>query len=122
MKMIDYVYTATTGYINRMPKAKRKRYGQFFTSKETAIFMAGLFVIPQDRGSLTILDPGAGSGILSIALLERLESIAAIDSIELVCYENDSNIIDLLRSNLEWTCKRAAKAISYKRFFVILCG
>lgn len=114
MKMIDYVYTATTGYINRMPKAKRKRYGQFFTSKETAIFMAGLFVIPQDRGSLTILDPGAGSGILSIALLERLESIAAIDSIELVCYENDSNIIDLLRSNLEWTCKRAAKAISYK--------
>nr|WP_315099413.1 N-6 DNA methylase [uncultured Fretibacterium sp.] len=97
-----------------MPKAKRKRYGQFFTSKETAIFMAGLFVIPQDRGSLTILDPGAGSGILSIALLERLESIAAIDSIELVCYENDSNIIDLLRSNLEWTCKRAAKAISYK--------
>ena len=84
--------------------------------------MAGLFVIPQDRGSLTILDPGAGSGILSIALLERLESIAAIDSIELVCYENDSNIIDLLRSNLEWTCKRAAKAISYKRFFVILCG
>ncbi len=76
--------------------------------------MAGLFVIPQDRGSLTILDPGAGSGILSIALLERLESIAAIDSIELVCYENDSNIIDLLRSNLEWTCKRAAKAISYK--------
>lgn len=114
MKMIDYVYTATTGYINRMPKAKRKRYGQFFTSKETAIFMAGLFVIPRDRGSLTILDPGAGSGILSIALLERLESIAAIDSIELVCYENDSNIIDLLRSNLEWTCKRAAKAISYK--------
>ena len=81
MKMIDYVYTATTGYINRMPKAKRKRYGQFFTSKETAIFMAGLFVIPQDRGSLTILDPGAGSGILSIALLERLESIAANDTI-----------------------------------------
>lgn len=32
----------------------------------------------------------------------------------MVCYENDSNIIDLLRSNLEWTCKRAAKAISYK--------
>lgn len=114
MKMIDYAYTATTEYIDCMPKAQRKKYGQFFTSKETAVFMAGLFAIPQERNSLTILDPGAGSGILSIALLERLESIATIETIELVCYENDPNIVDLLRSNMQWAYKQATKVVSYK--------
>lgn len=46
MKMIDHVCAATVEYIDHMPKSKRKKYGQFFTSKETAVFMAGLFSIP----------------------------------------------------------------------------
>ena len=101
MKMIDHVCTATVEYIDRMPKSKRKKYGQFFTSKETAVFMAGLFSILEDCTSLSILDPGAGSGILSVALLERLES-------------NATNIVDLLRSNLEWACSHATKNVSFK--------
>lgn len=56
-----------------MPKAMRKKYGQFFTSKETAMFMAELFDISQNKSELKILDPGAGSGILSVALIERLD-------------------------------------------------
>lgn len=114
MKMIDHVCAATVEYIDHMPKAKRKKYGQFFTSKETAVFMAGLFSIPEGRTSLSILDPGAGSGILSVALLERLESNAEIDTIELVCYENDSNIVDLLHSNLEWVCNHTTKKVSFR--------
>lgn len=114
MKMIDHVCAATVEYIDRMPKSKRKKYGQFFTSKETAVFMAGLFSIPEGRTSLSILDPGAGSGILSVALLERLESNAEIDSIELVCYENDANIVDLLYSNLEWACRHTTKDVSFR--------
>lgn len=93
-EMIDRIWEATMKYIDSVPKSKRKKYGQFFTSKETAAFMAGLFSIPEGRTSLNILDPGAGSGILSVALLERLESNAEIDTIELICYENDSNIVD----------------------------
>ena len=114
MKMIDHVCAATVEYIDHMPKSKRKKYGQFFTSKETAVFMAGLFSIPEGRTSLSILDPGAGSGILSVALLERLESNAEIDFIELVCYENDVNIVDLLYSNLEWACRHTAKDVSFR--------
>jgi adenine-specific DNA-methyltransferase len=111
--MIDYIATATTEYINRMPKAQRKKYGQFFTSKETAAFMADLFTIPQARNSLSILDPGAGSGILSVALLDRLDSVECIEKIELVCYENDPNIISLLHSNLKWACSQSTKKITY---------
>lgn len=113
-EMIDRIWEATMKYIDSVPKSKRKKYGQFFTSKETAAFMAGLFSIPEGRTSLNILDPGAGSGILSVALLERLESNAEIDTIELVCYENDSDILGLLRSNLEWACSLTTKNVSFR--------
>ena len=46
MSMLDFAIKATTEYIEHMPKSQRKKYGQFFTSKETAVFMAGLFEIP----------------------------------------------------------------------------
>lgn len=87
-----------------MPKKLRKAYGQFFTSKETALFMAGLFRITALKTEVSILDPGAGSGILSAALIERLQSVRTLQKIHLTCYETDENIIELLRGNLKWIC------------------
>lgn len=113
MSMIDYVLQATTEYIEHMPKSMRKKYGQFFTSKETAIFMAELLDIPVNKDVISVLDPGAGSGILSVALIERLQAVPSIKRIEIVCYENDSNVLDLLRSNLEWACNQTSKEIVY---------
>lgn len=113
MSIIDYVIQSTTEYIECMPKTMRKKYGQFFTSKETAVFMAELFVIPHQK-TISILDPGSGSGILSVALIERLESIPYVENIELVCYENDPNVLEILRSNLNWVCKQTSKRVSYK--------
>ena len=114
MSMLDFAIMATTEYIDHMPKSQRKKYGQFFTSKETAIFMAELFEIPNGCEALSILDPGAGSGILSIALLERLQSFSVIKEIRLVCYENDPNIMELLRTNLETACSYSQQEISYE--------
>lgn len=113
MSMIDYVLQATTEYIEHMPKSMRKKYGQFFTSKETAIFMAELMNIPADKEIISVLDPGAGSGILSVALIERLQAFTSIRRIELVCYENDPNVFDLLYSNLNWVCSQTSKEIIY---------
>ncbi|WP_455611525.1 Eco57I restriction-modification methylase domain-containing protein [Cloacibacillus porcorum] len=115
MSMIDHVVHATTEYIEHMPKSLRKKYGQFFTSKETASFMADLFTIP-NQSSISILDPGAGSGILSVALIERLQSFKHIKEIELVCYENDPNVYDLLRANLEWVSRRSIIKVTYSIF------
>lgn len=117
MSMLDVAIKATTEYIDHMPKSQRKKYGQFFTSKETARFMAGLFEIPNQCQKLSILDPGAGSGILSIALLERLQEVPSIRELQLVCYENDPNVVDLLRANLEMACSQSDKKISYKILF-----
>lgn len=113
MKLIDFVINNTDKYIRTMPKAMRKKYGQFFTSKETAMFMAELFDISQNKSELKILDPGAGSGILSVALIERLQNIDNIKNINLICYENDANIIELLRTNLEWVCKHSKINLRY---------
>ena len=72
-KMLDYIIERTNQYIDSMPKKERKAYGQFFTSKETARFMVGLYHIPENMSKICILDAGAGSGILACAFLERLE-------------------------------------------------
>lgn len=98
--MIDLVMRATNDYIAQMPKTQRKKYGQFFTSKNTAVYMAGLFTRGSSKHDISILDAGAGSGILSAALVERLQDAQELKHIRLVCYENDPNVIGLLKQNL----------------------
>ena len=41
--MLNEILTKTRDFLESMPKSKRKKKGQFFTSKETAVFMASLF-------------------------------------------------------------------------------
>ncbi len=90
------------------PKKERKKIWSIFTSKETARFMAGLYNIPDNKSKVSILDAGAGSGILSCALIERLEQMASVQMIELTCYENDDNILGLLKENLQ-TCHESSQ-------------
>lgn len=112
--ILDYVINATANYMEHMPKKQRKAYGQFFTGRETAQFMASLFTMPADGDEISILDPGAGSGVLSAALIERLQLVPKLQKVCLTCYETDENIIPLLRSNLEWICGQSIVPIEYQ--------
>lgn len=114
MELLDFAIQTTNKYIDEMPKFQRKKNGQFFTSKETAAFMAELFDVPVNKTHLSILDTGAGSGILSIALIERLQTIPQIQYIHLVCYENDSKIVGLLKKNLEWASRQSTLHLDYE--------
>lgn len=109
--MLDDIIERTNQYIDSMPKKERKKYGQFFTSKETARFMAGLYHIPDNKSKVSILDAGAGSGILSCALLERLEQMSSVQIIELTCYENDENILELLSDNIQACQEKSKKTV-----------
>lgn len=113
MKLLDKVVESTTEYIETMSKAMRKKYGQFFTSKETAIFMASLFDLSDYSESISILDPGAGSGILSVALLERINTYS-IEAVKLVCYENDEKIIPILIDNLQYAKENVSFQLTYE--------
>ncbi|MCI8337234.1 MAG: N-6 DNA methylase [Lachnospiraceae bacterium] len=111
--MLEKISDLTNEYVDNMPKIKRKKYGQFFTSMETARFMASLYTIPTDLSRVTILDAGAGSGILSCAFIERLQNVYSVQEIEVVCYENDSNVLPLLKSNLEYCKKKSNKNLMF---------
>jgi len=96
-----------------MPKKERKRKGQFFTSLETAEFMASLFSLETISGEINILDPGAGTGILSAALVQRLQPFSNITRIKLTCYETDSEVLPILHANLDYIKKNSRIAFEY---------
>lgn len=115
MKIVDFIAAETEKYVATMPKEKRKKYGQFFTSKETAVFMAEMFSVSAcKQREISVLDPGTGSGILSAAFLERLEEFPEVETIYLSCWENDANILPLLRKNLEWMQQHTSKKLRYE--------
>ncbi len=109
--MLESIIEKTNQYIENMPKKERKKYGQFFTSMETARYMASLFVISEEQEDISVLDAGAGSGILSCAMIERLEKIDGIKEIELTCYETDENVLPLLKENLLFMQLQSCKKI-----------
>lgn len=112
--MVSEVVNLTASFLEEMPKSVRKKKGQFFTSKETAKFMASLFDLDELGESIDILDPGAGTGILTAALIERIESCKNIKSVNITCYETDETVIGLLESNLSLIQNMSSKDISYE--------
>ena len=98
-QLLQKAFTRTERFVSDIPKSERKRYGQFFTSPETAEFMASLFDIPHNKPIISILDAGAGSGHLSIALVERLRKETPDSEVQLTCYETDEKILPILKSN-----------------------
>lgn len=64
-----------------MDRAHRSTFGQFFTASPIANYMASL--VSDDGGTPRILDPGAGIGMLSAALLDRLDGRGAVAAYEL---------------------------------------
>ena len=108
------LHNAQLNTLKKMPKSLRKKYGQFFTSNETASFMASLFDMPSEKAEISVLDAGAGTGVLSVALIERAQDAGNITHIKLTCYENDPNILDLLQENLKWVQLNSEIDIDYQ--------
>ena len=52
--MLNEVIENTERFIASVPKAKRKKYGQFFTNSTTAKFMASLFCFDLSKQKIEI--------------------------------------------------------------------
>jgi len=112
--MLSAIAISTTEYIKIYSKLDRKEKGQFFTCASTAKFMADMISI--EKREISILDPGAGTGILSVAAIEKLISSESIKHIKLDLFENDLKILPTLKSNLELlkqTCYTSNKMLEY---------
>ena len=101
MELLNKAYKKTTSFVESRSKDERKQYGQFFTSSQTAKFMASLFSIDLNKSSLRILDAGAGTGLLTIALLSNLRERGYNGQLTAICYENDDKVIPILKENLD---------------------
>ena len=99
--MLSSIIHKTDNFIASVPKLKRKKYGQFFTNMATANFMASLFCFDLTKPELHLLDAGAGTGILSAAVIDKLIQCGYKGRIYLTCYETDDLVLPLLKSNLD---------------------
>lgn len=99
--ILDAVVENTNTFIASVPKSQRKKFGQFFTTAKTAMYMVALFCIDLDKEELSLLDAGAGTGILSAALLDRIFQMGYTGKINLTCYETDSVVLPVLEQNLK---------------------
>ena len=110
--LIDTVFEESLKYLDEMPKAKRKEIGQFFTSVETARYMASMFDSPKKQ-DITVLDAGAGSGILTAAAVERLQT-ENVSHIKVVCYETSEDVLPMLKSNLSFLKEKSVVPLDYE--------
>ena len=101
MVFLEHTLQTTRAYVNSRPKSERKAYGQFFTMGTGAMFMSKLFNVNLEKECLNILDAGAGTGILTSAMVDQLLALGFKGKICVTCYENDSNVLPVLYGNLE---------------------
>lgn len=97
--LIDFASRLAEEYIQNSTKDSKKEKGQFFTPAEVAKYMAGLSTTNKEE--ISILDPGAGIGILSSALITQLRKNELVKKINLTVYETDNSVLPYLKSVLD---------------------
>ena len=97
--LVDSTDFYSTEAVLRLDPGCRSVLGQYMTPAPIARFMASLFT--NLTGELRVLDPGAGVGSLTAALVERLsESNSNFNSVELVAFEIEPVLTMYLQNTL----------------------
>ncbi|WP_256378074.1 N-6 DNA methylase [Phycicoccus sp. HDW14] len=81
--------------------------GQFFTPTRAAALIASMPRLPQ-AGSLRIIDPGAGSGVLSAAIIARILDETSDVTAHVVAVEADPAVLPHLLKTLD-ACETAGR-------------
>ncbi len=93
-------------------KDDRSERGQFFTPSPVAEFLASLLELPTS-GTFRVLDPGAGIGSLSAAVVARVLRERPSLALEIVAFEVDSELEPHLRQTLA-DCEEVAGSIGVR--------
>lgn len=105
--LVNYADRLAELYSRNQGVEKRKSKGQFFTPVQVASFMANMFDIKCDR--IRLLDPGAGTGVLSAAFCQRLLDSSHAFDLMIDTYEVDPKLLPFLRAVLE-SCKESLES------------
>ena len=96
--MLDKIIENTQTYIKVHDKVSRRRKSQFFTSKSVAEFMAEK--ASYRREHLSILEPGAGNGLLTAAVVRYCMENGLCNSFSVRFVENDPDILPVLNETI----------------------
>ncbi len=118
--MLNLAVRNTGKLIREKSKSENIRLGRLFTKKDTARLMASMISVDKKKSAFTILDPGAGTGILSAAAIEHVcKNAPACKQIFLTCYENNPVFLPMLEDNLERIRKKCRHDYDVKLFVTI---
>ncbi|MBQ7387140.1 MAG: SAM-dependent DNA methyltransferase [Clostridia bacterium] len=118
--MLSLAVRNTGKLIREKSKSENIRLGRLFTKKDTAALMAGMLNLDSTKSVCTILDPGAGTGILSAAAIEHIcKNYPNCKQIYVTCYENDPVYLPMLRDNLERIRKKCRHDYGVKLFVTV---
>lgn len=99
--MIRQIEKNTFEYQKKVSKKDRKLKAQFFTTLSIAQYMSSLSSVDIGKEHLNILDCGAGTGILTCSLIDKLIEDGFNGAINIDLYENDEKIIQTLNKNMK---------------------
>lgn len=119
-RLTDYALEVAEAYRTTIisPRIEKKELGQFFTPKSVSQFMTSLFDI-EDGSEIRLLDPGAGSGILSAAFCEQILNFHKNIKLTVDLYETDSRLYPYLEKTLRF-CKHELEKNGHSLEFNIL--
>lgn len=118
--MLNLAVRNTSKLIREKSKTENVRLGRLFTKKNTARLMADMIKLDAEKTAYTVLDPGAGTGILAAAVVERIcKEAPACKQIFLTCYENDPDFLPMLEDNLERIRKKCRHDYDVRLFVTV---
>ena len=118
--MLSLAVRNTGKLIREKSKSENIRLGRLFTKKDTAALMASMLQLDPNQTVFTILDPGAGTGILAAAAIEEIcKKYPACKQIFITCYENNSVFVPMLEDNLERIRKKCRHDYNVKLFVTV---
>ena len=106
--------------LSRLDPDTQSTLGQFFTPNAAAQLIASMVRLPSS-GVFRVLDPGAGSGSLSAAVVARVLREAPTVKLEIVALEYDATVADTLKSTLA-DCVAVAAAQGTEVSFEVVVG
>ena len=109
--MLKEIVSTTANYTKEHGKAARKKKGQFFTPLSIVDFMVKKGATAAEH--LSILEPGAGNGLLTAALIKQCLNHGLCHSFSVHFIENDPDILPVLRVTAELISDYAAQHHAY---------
>ena len=98
MELVKFAHSAGIEAIRGLPRKEQKKLGQFMTPPDVARFMAQRCLPAETLEEVRILDPAAGAGILSAAVIEcLLDQPRLPKQIHVMFYEIDERLVAVLR-------------------------